>query len=146
MSIFTRKPPWYGAGLAFECVRCGRCCAGPEEGYVWVTDEEIAAIAHHLRIPEDLMRRFVRRIGGRCSLVERKDNNDCIFLTASDAGGQICRIYLVRPSQCRTWPFWPGNLTSPEAWANAQRRCPGINQGPICSREEIEAKRDATGR
>ena len=38
--------PWYQDGLHFSCTRCGHCCTG-EPGYVWVTDEELAAIAAH---------------------------------------------------------------------------------------------------
>src|SRR5207248_8895996 len=35
--------PWYQDGLAFTCTRCGKCCTG-EPGFVWVTDDELAAI------------------------------------------------------------------------------------------------------
>src|SRR5204863_9053608 len=34
-------------GLRFKCTMCGNCCTGPE-GYVLVTDEEIAALAKRL--------------------------------------------------------------------------------------------------
>ena len=59
-------------------------------------------------------------------------------------GGMDCRIYPVRPRQCRTWPFWPVNLSSPETWALAAGRCPGINRGRIVLFEQVEAKRNAT--
>eukprot|EP00961_Rhodomonas_salina_P046921 629705-Rhodomonas_salina.2 len=29
-------------------------------------------------------------------------------------GKAICSLYEARPKQCRTWPFWPENLASPE--------------------------------
>jgi Fe-S-cluster containining protein len=146
MARFARKPPWYAAGLAFECLQCGDCCAGPEEGYVWITDKEIAAVAAYLRMSEqEFRRRFVRRVGRRQSLIEKKPSHDCIFLVPNgDGAGQGCEIYPVRPVQCRTWPFWTQNLGDPTDWAMAQVRCPGINRGSLFTREQIEARRDVT--
>ncbi len=133
------KPPWYACGLAFECIGCGRCCAGPEEGYVWVSDAEIAAIAEQLAISADEARsRYTRKVGGRMSLIERPDNCDCIFLTGpGDNGDRGCDIYPVRPAQCRTWPFWPTNMRNPDTWSSAARRCPGINRGKVFVFDEI---------
>lgn len=137
--------PWYVAGLAFECLGCGRCCAGPEEGYVWVTDDEIAAIAAFLGLSDKQMRRrYIRKAGRGQSLVEQKGSNDCIFLTPDNGDGRTCRIYEVRPVQCRTWPFWQSNIRNPESWAEAGMKCPGINRGAVHSAEQIEAKSRAT--
>lgn len=139
--------PWYVAGLSFACVRCGRCCAGPEEGYVWATPQETAAIADHLGITAELMhQRHVRSVGGRFSLRERPNSRDCVFLTGDGDGGRACAIYPVRPTQCRTWPFWPANLRSADAWAQAAARCPGINRGEHFDCDEIQARCNATRR
>ena len=144
MKLFAHKPRWYASGLTFECRQCGRCCAGPEEGYVWVTDRDIATIAAHLGITEKQMRRqYVRRVAGRTSLIEAP-NNDCIFLRPNDKGAKGCSIYSVRPTQCRTWPFWTSNLQSPDTWAIAQMRCRGMNRGPLHTCDQIEAQRNAT--
>ena len=144
MGIFAREPPWYVAGLAFECAGCGRCCAGPEEGYIWATDAEIAAVAGFLGIPEARMKgRFTRKVGRRVTLVESRRNNDCIFLLPCSEGGRKCGIHPVRPAQCRSWPFWPSNLESPESWATASLRCPGINRGRLWPFDEIETKRNS---
>ncbi len=137
--------PWYAAGLSFSCSGCGGCCAGPGEGYVWVTADEIAAIAAHLGVSEKQMRRaHVRSVRGRLSLRERRDNRDCVFLAGGGNGGRTCAIYPVRPTQCRTWPFWPSNLGSPDAWARAGVRCPGINRGARFTLQQIQARRNAT--
>ena len=145
MKLFARKPPWYATGLAFECQECGRCCAGPEEGYVWVTGEDIVAIAAHLELSEDDMRReYVRRVSGRYSLKEHPQTRDCIFLRPNDKGGRGCAIYEIRPIQCRTWPFWAVNLTGPGDWARAQGRCAGINRGSLHPCDEIETKSNTT--
>lgn len=142
MKLFTSKPPWYAAGLAFECTECGRCCSGPEEGYVWVDDRQIARIADALGLtPREIRRQYTRRVGTRRSLVECKGSRDCIFLEADGNGKKHCRIYTARPRQCRTWPFWRQNLSSPDAWALASLRCPGINRGEkVFTLDEIEAR------
>lgn len=147
MSDESDKALWYVAGLGFACARCGRCCAGPEEGYVWATADEIAAIANHLGItPEQMQQTYARRVGGRVSLRERGDNNDCVFLSANGGQGRGCMIYPVRPTQCRTWPFWPVNLRNPETWAQAGARCPGVNHGDRVNFDDIQTRRNATGR
>jgi Fe-S-cluster containining protein len=142
MNIFARqtKGDWFIAGLAFECQGCGRCCAGPEEGFVWLTDTEAVAIARHLRLSEKAFRdRYVRTIGRRQSLIEQKKSKDCVFLR----DGQ-CQIYPVRPTQCRTWPFWHSNIASPEDWSMAGMRCKGINRGALHEPEHIRSQADAT--
>ncbi len=137
--IFAKSPPWYLTGLAFECQECGRCCAGPAEGYVWVTDEEIARIAEHLGMNEETFRKqHVRKVGRRQSLKEVSATKDCCFLAPrSETGAKGCSIYPVRPAQCRTWPFWPSNIDSPDSWAFAGTRCPGINRGKLFIAEEV---------
>jgi hypothetical protein len=145
MKFFQSKPDWFVAGLSFDCAGCGGCCAGPEEGYVWVNREEIDAIAAYLGINLEQTREdYIRSVGLRNSLRERDDNNDCIFLAPPGPDDRGCRIYPVRPMQCRTWPFWPSNLHAPEAWASAGRRCKGINCGQVHPFEEIQSKRNAT--
>ena len=80
---------------------------------------------------EQVIERYVRRVGRRQSLVE-KPNLDCVFW---DNG---CTIYPVRPTQCRTYPFWPENVESKEEWEAEDERCPGIGKGRRYSREEID--------
>lgn len=127
------EAPWYRDGLAFECTRCGACCTGAP-GYVWVGEEELRRLAGHLGLsPEAFAGRYVRRVGPRLSLVERP-NGDCIFWDR----GSGCTVYPARPVQCRTWPFWPENLETPEDWSRTARRCPGSGRGRVYSLEEIE--------
>jgi len=136
----TEKPAWYSAGLHFQCLQCGACCSGPDSGYVWVTAAEIEHMAEFLEItPDQLRQRYLRRVGTRTSLVEKPDTLDCIFLDNDPS--RPCRIYQARPSQCKTWPFWPENLSSPTAWNRAAEKCPGINRGRLYSRSQIDALR-----
>jgi Fe-S-cluster containining protein len=143
MRLFMRKPPWYAGGLAFECIRCGRCCAGPEEGYVWINQQEIDALAEFLKLPlEEVRDRYLRRVGKRISLKEDPKTRDCVFLSYDSSDLSGCKIYAVRPAQCRSWPFWPLNLEDPGSWIAAGRRCPGINRGPQFDYDEIRGKRN----
>lgn len=128
---------WYAAGLRFECQACGRCCSGPP-GYVWVDPAEAYMIADFLGIAaQELFMRYMRLVDGELSLVELA-NGDCVFL---DPESRRCRIYPVRPRQCRTWPFWSSNLVSRRAWAEAAARCPGCNHGRLYTLDEIEQLR-----
>jgi Fe-S-cluster containining protein len=93
----------------------------------------MAAIAGFLGVSvQELAKGHCRRVWLRVSLKEHS-NGDCVFLT--DEG---CRVYPVRPSQCRTFPFWKANLRSERAWDAAKGRCPGMGCGRLYSREEIE--------
>ena len=142
-SVVKNKTRWYAAGLHFECRQCGGCCSGPGEGYIWVTRPEIEFIADFLKISVGQLRQeYLKRVGLRTTIIEDQTTKDCIFmnrrfhrLRGSDKG---CAIYCVRPSQCRSWPFWPENLTSPNAWNEAAQKCSGINHGRLYSFEEIE--------
>jgi len=134
LKIIPENQTWYKEGLRFECTGCGKCCTGAP-GYTWVNEKEIASIAEYLNISVDLFaRRYLRKIGKRFSLVEYKQNYDCVFLK-----DQRCSIYPVRPTQCRTFPWWAENLSSPEAWHEAAKRCEGIrHQAPLIDEKIIQ--------
>lgn len=130
------SPPWYRDGLRFECTQCGNCCTG-SPGYVWVSDEEIAAIADYLDKPVGEIRLlYARPARGKVSLNEYA-NGDCVFF---DPQGRGCTIYPVRPQQCRTWPFWEANVETPQAWEQTRRRCPGAGQGELITLDEISLR------
>lgn len=133
---------WYGDGLHFRCTQCGNCCTGAP-GAVWVTEDDLRAIAEQTGKTLGEVRLFhTRLIGSRVSLNEYA-NGDCTFF---DGATRRCTIYPVRPSQCRTWPFWEGNVSSPEAWSRTQSECPGAGRGDFIPTEEIQRRIDATGR
>lgn len=155
----AEKPPWYGGGLRFTCTQCGNCCTGPE-GVVWISDEEIGRLAKHLKMSRArVLEQYCRKVGSKYSLREVRNAQgeyDCIFLKEiktpstgkKDKVVQTrrgCSIYPVRPLQCRTWPFWDGNLSSPQSWSRASLRCHGMNNGGrVFTHKQIEALRNAT--
>jgi len=106
------------------CAMCGgNCCIG-ESGYIWVNYEEIEAIANFLNLTiEDFAQKYLIRAKNRYSLKEIKTKNlgyACIFF---DLEKRLCKIYDVRPSQCKSFPFW-------EQFKNDTKElikeCPGV--------------------
>jgi hypothetical protein len=154
----AEQEPWFADGLSFQCTCSGNCCTGGP-GYVWVEEWEIERLAEHFKITRDqAFAKYCRRVGRKVSLKEKRSpqgNYDCVFLTELEPERRkkdgdvplrrrVCGIYPVRPLQCRTWPFWDGNLASEENWNASAKRCPGMNRGRKFERGEIEALRDAT--
>ncbi len=120
------SPSFFSEGLQFSCTGCHACCRH-EEGYVFLSAEEMARICDYLRIPPSVFRKkYTREVSfsgiDRLSLSETPEH-DCIFWS----GG--CTIYPVRPLQCSSYPFWPQNLGRREDWDEEARHCPGMNQG-----------------
>ncbi|MBN2021666.1 MAG: YkgJ family cysteine cluster protein [Pirellulales bacterium] len=129
--------PWYREGLAFACTGCGQCCTG-DPGYVWVNQAEVEAIAAALDMDVEIFERaYVHHVGRRRSLQELP-NGDCVLF---DAAAARCTVYAARPRQCRSWPFWPSNIRTPDAWRRTCEDCPGAGKGPVIPLEEMEALR-----
>lgn len=128
------QEPWYSEGLHFKCTGCGKCCTG-FPGYVWVDEEEIEKMAKHLDLTiDEFAKKYLRQIGDRISLKEYAPTYDCVFFK-----NKQCTVYQVRPTQCRTYPFWNKNLTSPEIWEQVASDCEGIrDHHPKVSIENIE--------
>jgi len=127
--------PWYKDGLPFKCTECGQCCTG-SPGHVWLKEDDIEALCKELKIErEEFLRLYTRTAYGLTSLLEHPRTYDCVFLE-----GKRCKVYKARPKQCRTFPWWPEHLSSPEAWKEAAARCEGINhpEAPIVPFEKIE--------
>lgn len=124
MNELPDQSSFFDAGIRFTCTQCGHCCTG-SPGQVRVTPEEINAIANATRKPAD---EFLK-VGG--TMLLEKPNGDCVF---HENG---CTIYAMRPTQCRTYPFWFRNLRSEESWAKARAECPGIGEGRLYSKKEI---------
>lgn len=131
--------------VRFECQPdCANCCRA-ENGFVFLSENEAAAIARHLETGNDEFREwFTRSVEGQLCLVDGQGDN-CVFLEEDQ-----CLIYEVRPAQCRSYPFWPECIRDEESWHKTQMACPGIGKGGVISREEIlelaHNTKDASGR
>ena len=57
----------------------------------------------------------------------------CLFLE-----GKQCGVYEGRPTQCRTWPFWPEVMNAKTWKKEVKAFCPGVGKGRTWTKEEIE--------
>ncbi len=130
MKTLYLRPYFFDDGIHFECARCGACCTGTP-GVICVDEDEIQAISKFLDLDaEDFKRQQLYPWKEGFSIKEHPDGR-CIYF---DKG---CRIYPVRPMQCRTFPFWLQNLRSEEKWHKIEKECPGIGKGRLYEKEEI---------
>lgn len=131
--------PWYAKqGLKFSCTSCGICCKGPDPGWVIVDEVDILRLVEELGMTTTAFgKKYLRRVTveGQAvlSLIEKR-NHDCTFWE----DGVGCQVYMSRPQQCRSWPFWPEVIASKTAWQEASAVCPGMDQGRVYERKEVE--------
>lgn len=137
------KSSWYKDGIRFECQGSGQCCVSHGEyGFVYVTlaDRKRLAKLRNLTTTE-FTRRYCSKDQGIYRLLDGPAENPeapsvrpCVFLESNR-----CSVYAARPTQCRTWPFWPETMTA-KAWKkDVQAFCPGVGKGRIWSQTEIDA-------
>lgn len=131
------KSSWYHKGVRFQCQGSGNCCVSRGEyGFVFLTLKDRQRLARHLKMSTaSFTRKYCDRYYGAWHLKEEVDRPECIFLK-----GHRCQVYAARPTQCRTWPFWP-EVMSAKAWkSEVVAFCPGVGKGPLIPREEIEKR------
>ncbi len=119
--------------MRFACQPgCTACCRG--EGFVYLSEEDLERVAAFLGMtPEEFERRHVYRTS-RLRRLRVAKHAHCPFL--ADDG---CSIHAVKPTQCRTYPFWPELVESKREWKKAARKCPGIGKGELV---QIEVARE----
>jgi Fe-S-cluster containining protein len=120
------QPFYESHELHFSCTRCGRCCETAGDYYVFLSRQEAERIRDYLQLSSAwFRRRYLSRLDDGERVLAAGIDERCIFL---DGYGQ-CRIYPVRPVQCRTYPFWPEVVNSRRDWSAEAARCEGINRG-----------------
>lgn len=115
---------FYKKGLHFECQGSGKCCLSRGEyGYVYLTKSDAKRMAKVLELTvAEFKKQYCRVTGGVLHLIQPDDSINCVFLQDNR-----CTVYEGRPTQCRTWPFWPENM-NPKAWKrDVINFCPGAN-------------------
>jgi Fe-S-cluster containining protein len=70
-------------------------------------------------------RRYLRSAAHGELVINNGGGGRCVFLKPDNT----CRIYAVRPWQCRSYPFWPETTRSRRAWRHEAARCEGIGRG-----------------
>ena len=139
---------YHNTTIRFKCTQCSQCCYGGKYAYVRANTEEINKITQFMNVDLDtfkddyLVKLVDHGYGIRMtqSLLAKAagKKGHCVLL---DEHGK-CSVYPVRPTQCRTYPFWPEILISEEKWNDEVHRCEGINSGEIIDTEHIEAQKN----
>lgn len=125
---------WWEKGIQFECQGSGKCCVTHDGyGYVYMTKEDRIRMAKELGLPTgEFTKKYCEKEDGIFHLIDGKDGK-CQFLE-----GKRCGIYEGRPTQCRTWPFWP-EVMNPKTWKKEVASfCPGVGKGRVWSSKEIK--------
>lgn len=120
----------------FECTQCGRCCSGGGDYHVFLTEAEAERIRAVLQLSRGwFRRRYLRRLdSGELTVTLRADGR-CGLL---DEQGR-CGVYVQRPTQCRTYPFWPETLRSRATWRAEAARCEGIGRDTVVPLAKLRA-------
>ena len=130
-----KKEKWWSKGIRFECQGSGQCCTSRGSyGFVYMTKEDRQRMAKSLKLSTTAFtRKYCAKTDGFFHLREDHGSPDCIFLK-----GNRCGVYKGRPTQCRTWPFWPTHMGA-KPWAiEVASFCPGVGKGKLHTKEEIE--------
>ncbi len=135
--------------VRFECTLCGNCCTGPS-GFILFSREEGERIARRLGISyADFYERYTHDTPAGRSFRETRFNardgsvlHDCVFLDRESKPGVLaCSLYEDRPTQCRTFPFWPEHMGSRRSWRLLGKSCEGIGRGNFIPASEIRIQR-----
>lgn len=121
-------------GLKFECQGSGKCCVSHGGyGYVFMTLEDRRRMANELQLStQQFTRRHCEKEDGIWRLKDG-ENGDCLFLK-----NRRCTAYRGRPTQCRTWPFWPETLKAKTWNHEVASFCPGVGRGRTWTADEIQ--------
>lgn len=112
-------------GVRFTCQRgCINCC--DQTGNVYLTEGDLIRAAKFVKMPpRKFEQKYVYRTRHQMRFRKPRDKQ-CPFLL--DHG---CSIHPAKPTQCRTFPFWPELVENRVAWNQTARYCPGIGKGPL---------------
>ncbi len=126
---------WWKQGVRFECQGSGQCCTSHGEyGYVFLSKDDRIKMAEHFEMKlSAFTKKYCEKLNGAFHLKEDPKNPDCMFLK-----NKRCQIYKARPSQCRTWPFWPEVMPAKTWKKEVLNFCPGIGKGPLVPVNKIE--------
>ena len=105
-----------------------------------LTRDDVRRIAAHLKLSlRQFERRHTERVHGETRVKLLGEEQACPFLGGDEERGG-CNIHAAKPTQCATYPFWPGVADSDAGWKKEAGTCPGIGQGPNHTQEWIQIK------
>ena len=112
-------------GLRFTCQPgCTKCC--DQEGYVYLSEDDVRRAAKFVQMSTAVFEaKYIYRTRHQRRFRKPRDKQ-CPFL--EDSG---CSIHPAKPTQCRTFPFWPELVEDRDEWKRTARFCPGIGKGEL---------------
>ncbi len=112
-------------GVRFTCQSgCINCCQ--QEGRVYITETDLVRAAKFLGMSAKAFeKKYVYRTRHEMRL-RKPPKKQCSFLREHG-----CSIHPAKPTQCRTFPFWPELVENPVAWKWVGSYCPGVGKGPL---------------
>lgn len=131
-----KNSKFWSQGIQFQCQGSGNCCVSRGGyGYVYLTKTDRRRLAKKLGISApSFTKLFCEQEGGIWKL-KNGTTDDCLFLK-----DKRCSVYEARPTQCRTWPFWPEVLNAKTWNGEVKTFCPGVGKGKTWSKQEVEAQ------
>lgn len=134
------KEKFWDKGIRFECQGTGRCCLSRGgHGFVYFTLPDRKRIAKHLGISREQFEEQYCQVDDEGNWSLQDPDKNCMFLE-----GKQCSVYEARPTQCRTWPFWPENMDAKTWDEDVVSYCPGVGKGKLYSQSEIKKLMDLT--
>jgi Fe-S-cluster containining protein len=135
MDKVADKKMW-SEGLRFECQGSGKCCVSHGDyGHVFMTAEDRKRMAKVLGLKTAAFTKKYCEIKDGIWKLKDHESGDCLFLR-----DKRCSVYEGRPTQCRTWPFWPEVLEAKTWTTEVAAFCPGVGKGRVWTPEEIEVQ------
>lgn len=111
--------------LRFTCQPgCTKCC--DQDGYVYLSEDDVVRAAKFVGMSAAAFEaRYVYRTRHQRRFRKPRDKQ-CPFLKTDG-----CSIHPAKPTQCRTFPFWPEIVERRDTWNRTARYCPGIGKGEL---------------
>jgi len=93
---------------------------------VYLTETDLKRAAKFVGMPvRAFEKKYVYRTRHQMRFRKPREKQ-CPFLE-----GHGCSIHPGKPTQCRTFPFWPELVESKREWARTAKYCPGIGKGAL---------------
>ena len=122
-------------GINFKCQGSANCCISRGSyGFVYLSRKDIKRLSKHKNIDtKKFISKYCQKTNGFLHLKEKQKNGHCLFLDKKK-----CTVYIARPTQCRTWPFWKENMNVKIWNEEVLKFCPGVGMGKIINRNKIK--------
>ena len=127
---------WWKDGIPFSCTQCGKCChIRNDMAFVFLNKSERKRLAITKNMSLEKFERTYCLQNKNQDWILKFKSGRCVFLK-----GKKCSVNTAKPTQCRTWPFWPELLVDKKTFKKEVIDfCPGSRKKtPIVSAKEIK--------